>query len=455
MDFNAFFSYALFSINDQEVTLGEIVLFSSISVALVVIYRIIIGRWLPKYFERKQVGPKEKQTIYRIITIILLLLLGVNLLLSCAIDRVLLTMGDINIRISNILEALLLMQFARLLDCFVSKIWLRVYYERKLEEFKGTKKERLIEAAPKSVVQSVFYIIAVILILYNLNVNKTIYDFGTEVAPEPLKLTNILYAAFIILLARLFSWIVTQVVLFNYFEKQNVNIGSQYAINQLLKYIIYVIAALSAIEAIGLNLTVIWAGSAALLVGVGLGLQQTFNDLISGIILLFERTVEVGDFVQLDDHELVGQVRRIGWRTSDVETRNHITVIVPNSKLISDNVVNWSHSGERARFKVLVGVAYGTDTAAVKELLIECAQSHNQVVKYPAPIVRFKDFGSSSLDFELLFWSKNFLRIEDIKSDLRFEIDKKFRERSIEIPFPQRDIWVRSNGTNKEVELLD
>ena len=99
-----------------------------------------------------------------------------------------------------------------------------------------------------------------------------------------------------------------------------------------------------------MNLTVIWAGSAALLVGVGLGLQQTFNDLISGIILLFERTVEVGDFVQLDHDGLVGQVRRIGWRTSDVETRRHTTVIVPNSKLITDNVLNWSHSGERARF---------------------------------------------------------------------------------------------------------
>ena len=458
MDISAFFNYTLFNIGDHPITLGNILLFGLLSFVLIFIYRLVVNKFLPAYFQRKEVDQKNRKTIRRIALIILLLLLTLSVILSCGLDRILFSISEINIRISNILEALLLIQIARLLDCFVSKIWLRDYYKRRREELKDTKSEKLIEEAPKAAVQSIFYIIAIILILYNLNVNQTIYDFGTEVAPDPLKLSNILYAVFILMMARLLSWILTQVILFNYFKRKEVNLGSQYAINRLLKYIIYIIAALLAIEAIGLNLTVIWAGSAAILVGIGLGLQQTFNDLISGVILLFERTVEVGDFVQIDDNELVGQVRRIGWRTSDVETRNHITVIVPNSRLISDKVINWSHSGDRARFHINIGVAYGADTQKVKEILLDCTKEHNQIMKYPSPIVRFIDFGNSSLDFKLLFWSHNFLRIEDVKSDLRFAIDAKFREHNIEIPFPQRDIWIRSKGMEnklKEIELKE
>ena len=121
-------------------------------------------------------------------------------------------------------------------------------------------------------------------------------------------------------------------------------------------------------------------------------------------------------------------------------------MIVPNSKLVVNNVINWSHYDDKVRFKVSVGVAYGTDTALVKSILLETAKEHSFVLKYPSPFVRFTDFGSSSLDFELLFYSKNFTIIEDVKSDIRFEIDRKFRESNIEIPFPQRDVWVRKNG---------
>ena len=121
-----------------------------------------------------------------------------------------------------------------------------------------------------------------------------------------------------------------------------------------------------------------------------------------------------------------------------------MSVIVPNSKLVTNNVINWSHFDDKVRFKINVGVAYGSDTQKVKNLLIKVAIDNIYVLDSPPPIVRFVNFGDSSLDFELHFWSRNFLVIEDIKSDLRFSIDQAFRENDVQIPFPQRDVWLKN-----------
>jgi small-conductance mechanosensitive channel len=126
-----------------------------------------------------------------------------------------------------------------------------------------------------------------------------------------------------------------------------------------------------------------------------------------------------------------------------VETRDDIIIFVPNSKLIGENVTNWSQVERKARFHVAVGVAYGSDTQLVKEILIKAAKDHNRVQDSPPPFVRFLDFGDSSLNFEVLFWSRDMIRVEDTKSDIRFAIDAAFRARGVEIPFPQRDLWIR------------
>ena len=157
---------------------------------------------------------------------------------------------------------------------------------------------------------------------------------------------------------------VTQLVLYRYYKRSQIDLGSQYAINQLLKYVIYTMALLWAISSLGIEMTVLWVGAAALLVGFGLGLQQTFNDFFSGIVLLFERSVEVGHVLNIGG--MIGTVKEIGLRTSLIETRDSITVVVPNSKLVTDNVVNWSHFDEKVRFSISVGVAYGSDTKLVK-----------------------------------------------------------------------------------------
>lgn len=217
--------------------------------------------------------------------------------------------------------------------------------------------------------------------------------------------------------------------------------GKQYAIVQIVNYVMWVIAIVLAIDSLGFQITVLLAGSTALLVGLGLGLQDFFRDLVAGFIILTERTVSVGDVVEVNG--TVGRIKNVGLRTTSMITRDDIVLIIPNTQLTVNNVINWSQNRMVTRFNVDVGVAYGSDTELVKNILIECAKENDDIVSIPEPNVLFRDFGNSSLNFSLMFFSQNLFRIESTKSELRFAIDKKFREHKVTIPFPQRDLWVR------------
>lgn len=246
--------------------------------------------------------------------------------------------------------------------------------------------------------------------------------------------------------------IVTRLVLYilRRFFKRQIKVGAfdegrAWAFYQIIKYVVIVAAIAIGLELIGVQLTLLLAGSAALLVGFGLGVQQQFNDLVSGLVLLFEGTVTIGDIVELEG--LVGRITEINIRTSTVVTRDGIIIIVPNSKLVSDKVINWSHNRQSTRFVVKVGVAYGTDVRKATELIEKAAAKHPEVAKKPQPFARFMDFGNSSLDLEIRFWCKNMWQIETIKSDIRFEIYDLFHQHGIEIPFPQTDIHIKSDHT--------
>lgn len=229
------------------------------------------------------------------------------------------------------------------------------------------------------------------------------------------------------------------------------DLGTKSAIYQLLKYLIILLAFSSILDVFGIDLTLLLIGSSALLVGVGLGLQQTFNDLMSGFIMLFEGTVHVTDVVEIDG--IVGRVQEIGIRTSKVRTRDDKILIIPNSKFIVDRVTNWSYDNIKTRFMVKVGVAYGTDPEYVKAALLEAALDNPQISNDPKPFVWFDDFGNSSLDFSLHFWTENIFRVEVLKSDLRFSIAAKFREKEIQIPFPQRDLHIKSHPDWLPIEV--
>jgi small-conductance mechanosensitive channel len=251
------------------------------------------------------------------------------------------------------------------------------------------------------------------------------------------------------LLFLLIIWLITRlllVIINRIFHKRKqigrLSASQAFLVQKLLRYFIIVLAIVIALQTIGLELTFLLASSAALFVGIGLGIQDVFKDVISGFVLLFGKTIKVGDVVEVEG--IIGRVTDIDFRVSRVVTRDDIDMLIPNSKLVSEKVINWSFNNELTRFHVKIGVAYGSDVERIRDILISVAQNHPAITKSKKPFVRFTDFGESSLDFQLFFWSEQTFRIENILSDLRFDIDKEFKKNNITIPFPQRDIHMKT-----------
>lgn len=209
------------------------------------------------------------------------------------------------------------------------------------------------------------------------------------------------------------------------------------------RWVIYFIVMLIVFDSIGINVTAVFAASAALLIGVGLALQTLFQDIISGIFILVDRSVQVGDIVELEGK--VGRVEEIKLRTTRAVTIDNKVLIIPNHLYLTNSLYNWTQNGSVTRESVFVGVSYGSDVQLVKQLLMQAADSHDMVLKHPAPQVFFDNFGDSALEFRLMFTLNNSFIGAIPKSDLRFEIDRLFREHNITIPFPQRDIHIKSN----------
>ena len=275
------------------------------------------------------------------------------------------------------------------------------------------------------------------------------YNF-VNIGDFQLNLYNIIAVVIVILIARVLMWTINRITK-QFFKRKKIDSGRQYAFLQVVKYIIYTGAVLMVLEAVNVSISLLWGGAAALLVGVGLGLQQTFNDLISGLILLVEGTVKVNDVIETDG--IIGTVTAIGIRTSEVETLDHISILIPNSKLVGNKATNWSHNKASARFQLNVGVAYNSDINVVTLLLLQAANEHKKILETPVPEVQFKDFGSSSLDFVLHYYSYEFRRMEFVKSELRYRITELLRNNKIEIPFPQTDLWIR-NANNLVPQIV-
>lgn len=266
---------------------------------------------------------------------------------------------------------------------------------------------------------------------------KELISFGDT----SIQIADLFVLAIVFLATRVLLWSVRRIIK-QRISSRKLDSGRSMAVFQIFKYFVIVIAIVIGLDIIGVKITILLAGSAALLVGVGLGVQQLFNDLVSGIVLLIEGTVTVDDIVEIDG--VIGKIEEINLRTSQLLTRDAISILVPNSKLVSDNVINWSHNRQSTRFHIEVGVAYGSDVALVTKLIQEAAQEHPGVELKPVPGVRLIDFGDSSLDFKVNFWSEKMWFIEDVKSEIRIAIEQKFRDHGVTIPFPQRDLHVRS-----------
>lgn len=206
------------------------------------------------------------------------------------------------------------------------------------------------------------------------------------------------------------------------------------------KWLIYLVILLITFHAIGVNVTAVFAASAALLIGVGLALQTLFQDIISGVFILIDQTVHVGDIIEIEGK--IGRVEEIKLRTTRAVTIDNKVLVIPNHLYLTNSLYNWTQNGKETRENIEVGVAYGSDVNKVKELLLQAANNHQSVLKNPPPLVLFTNFGDSSLNFKLIFTLNDSFMGAIPKSDLRFEVDKLFRENNITIPFPQRDVHI-------------
>jgi small-conductance mechanosensitive channel len=221
--------------------------------------------------------------------------------------------------------------------------------------------------------------------------------------------------------------------------------GLRYTLGRLTQYLIVTLGVLFALSlGVGLDLTSIAVLLTALSVGIGFGLQYIAADIASGFILLFERPVRVGDRISVGNQE--GDVQSINLRTTVMTTNDRISVIVPNSKLIREHLINWSYGDPRARIAIPVGVAYNSDINLVTRTLIKATEDVDNVLRDPAPKVQFLKFGDWSLDFRLLVWTNRPRIHTQIRSDINYRIERLFREAKIEIPFPQTELRLREGA---------
>jgi small-conductance mechanosensitive channel len=229
-------------------------------------------------------------------------------------------------------------------------------------------------------------------------------------------------------------------------EKDVSNQSSEYIYTQIAKYVIYLFAFFFSLKALEIEIAILLTGSAALLVGVGFGLQDVFKDMFSGIILLFEGNVRIGDIVEIssggNSESIVAKIVKISVRTTQIETRDGNVLIIPNNRLTQENIENWSHGSNLSRFRIFVNIAYGTNTELVCRLLKQAALSHPKVKKSKSVDVRLCNFGNDGLEMELIFWADQSWDINNYKSEIRLEIDRLFREYKIVIPFQQREIKI-------------
>lgn len=251
--------------------------------------------------------------------------------------------------------------------------------------------------------------------------------------------TLIVFAVFIAVVSVVIS-LLKRVI----YRSNRLSTSEKFSINKILRYAIILIAFIIGLRILGFDITVLLAGYAAVLVGLGFGLQNIFNDFISGIILLLDGSLKVDDIVEVNGRIYI--VEEINFRTTTVLGRDENYVILPNSELTKNRVVNWTYNNKSSRFEVNVGVDYSTNVLEVMEVLKTVAMANPKVLKSPEPFVRFENYGESSLAFAVYFYTFEIFRVENIKSEIRVALFKELTKRGINIPFPQRVVHMKKDS---------
>ena len=268
---------------------------------------------------------------------------------------------------------------------------------------------------------------------------KEFLNTTIELGSFELSFRSILLFFSVIAAAQVVIWSV-RYLLRKFLRNTNFEEGTRFMVMRLVRTVVYFLVIVVALDTAGIDLTVFWASSAALLVGVGIGLQNFFNDVVSGFVLLFEGGVRVGDELEVDG--MMVRVERIDLRSTRVITRFGNLIVIPNGLISGQTVRNFTQGENATLIQLDVGVAYGSEVERVKAILLEAANAEEEVVKKAQTASLFNDFGESSLQFTVYFWiEKPFLR-KLISSNIRFRTDEAFRVNGIRIPFPQRDVHV-------------
>ena len=249
---------------------------------------------------------------------------------------------------------------------------------------------------------------------------------------------------------KLRKWIV-----YNLLAKSKIDLGVRVAVGTIFRYVVLTIGLIIVLQTVGIDLSTVTILAGALGIGIGFGLQNITNNLVSGIIILFERPIKVGDRVEIGN--VSGDVIKISMRSTTIVTNDNISIIVPNSEFISSRVINWSHIDRNVRLNFPVGVSYRENPENIKKVLLEVAAENEGILKEPKPDVLFSDFGESYLEFNLRVWTREYInRPGVLKSQLYYAIFKKFKEHNVEIPYPHRDILIRNfEEIRKSVKKTD
>lgn len=250
--------------------------------------------------------------------------------------------------------------------------------------------------------------------------------------------------AFVVMLVltRAAQWILAERIL----PQTRVDMGVRHSIKTGTGYIGLILGAMISISVLGIDLTNLALVAGALSVGIGFGLQTMVNNFISGIILLIERPIKVGDWVVVGDKE--GHVKHINVRATEITTFQRATIIIPNSEILSGSVVNWTHKDVRGRVEIPIGVAYGSDTALVRQTLLSTVKGHLDILNYPEPMVVFHGFGASSLDFELRFFVRSVDKMVPVRTEIMYALDEAMKKARIEIPYPHQVVEYKPTKTN-------
>lgn len=263
-----------------------------------------------------------------------------------------------------------------------------------------------------------------------------------HIGDSPFTLFTFIYLISATLILSFVASTLNKFIVHRLLSKSHIELGVRIAIGSIVKYVLLVIGFMIILQTAGINLSSITILMGALGVGIGFGLQNITNNFVSGIIILLERPIKVGDRIEVN--KVTGNVVDISMRATEILTNDNISIIVPNSQFISETVINWSHTNHSVRFNFPIGVSYREDPEVVKQVLLEIATENPGVLKAPKPDVLFSEYGDSAMKFSLRIWTRDYIdRPGVLKSQIYYEIARRFREKGIEIPFPQHDVHIK------------